>query len=84
MCEKHKKTCKHLNYIEHLLILDSKVACFVLISALGSFICTPVGITTSTVGLTVFAITARIKKFDSIITKKKQQHNKIVLNRLIY
>ena len=25
MSEKNKKTCKHSNYVEHLLILDSKI-----------------------------------------------------------
>ena len=79
MSEKYKKSCKYLNFLEHFLILDSKVACSVLISAFGSLVCAPVGITSSAVGLTVFAITGRIKRYESIITKKKQQHNKIVL-----
>ena len=34
MSEKHKKTCKYLNYVEHLLILALTVTICVSISAL--------------------------------------------------
>ena len=39
----------------------------------------PIGITSSTVGLTIYTIPAAIKKHKSTIRKKKKKHNKIVL-----
>ena len=42
-------------------------------------VCVPVSITSSAVGIKVCAITAGIKKYKSIIKKKKKKHNKIVL-----
>ena len=62
MSEKHQKTCKYLNYVEHLLILASAVTGCVSISAFASLFCFPVGITSSAVGLKICAITAGIKK----------------------
>ena len=43
--EKNKKTCKYLNYVEHLLILISTITSCVSISAFASLVCVPVGIT---------------------------------------
>ena len=39
----------------------------------------PIGVTSSAIGLKLFAITAGIKKYKSIIKKKKNKHDKIVL-----
>ena len=39
----------------------------------------PIGITSSAVGLKICAITAEIKKYKSIIKKKKKKHDKIAL-----
>ena len=39
----------------------------------------PVGITSSTVAIKIFAITVEIRKYKSIIKKKKKKHDKIVL-----
>ena len=39
----------------------------------------PIGITSSAVGLKICAITAGIKKFKSIINKKKKKHDRTVL-----
>ena len=83
MSEKCKKTCKYLNYVEHLLILVSTVTGFVLISAFPSLVCVAVGITTSTVGIKICRITAGIKKYKSILKKKKKKHDKTVLFRKI-
>ena len=69
MSEKYKKTCKYLNYVEHLLILVSTIICCVSISAFASLVCVPVGITSSAVGTKICAVTAGIKKYKSI--KKK-------------
>ena len=73
MSEKYQKTCKYLNYVEHLLILVSTVSGYVLISALASLVCVPVNITSSPVGIKACAVTARIKKYKSIKKKRKEK-----------
>ena len=57
MSENYNKTCKYLNYVEHLLILVSTVTDCVSISAFASSVCVPVCITSSPVGLNICAIT---------------------------
>ena len=76
MSEKYKKTCKYLNYTVHLLILVATVTGCVSISAFASLVCVPVGITSSAVGLKICAITAGIKKYKSVLKKKKKNHDK--------
>ena len=71
MSEEYKKTCKYLNYVEHLFILVSTVIGCVSISAFDLLVSVPVGITSSAVGIKTYAITARIKKYKSVIKKKK-------------
>ena len=44
-----------------------------------SLVAIPIGITCSAVALKVCAITAWIKKYKSVIKKKKKKHDKIVL-----
>ena len=58
--KKHKKVCTALNYIDHFLILVSTTT-----------VCVPIGITSSATGLQICAITAGIKKYESIIKKKE-------------
>ena len=78
MSEKYKKTCKYLNYVEHLLILASTVTSCVSISA--SLVCVPVGITSSVAGIKICEIIVGVKKYKSITKKKKKKkHSKIVL-----
>ena len=77
MNRKPKNVCTSLNYIEHFLILASTITGCLFISAFASFIGIPIGITSSATVLTFCAITAGIKKYNSII--KKKQHDKIVL-----
>ena len=77
--KKHKKACKYLNYIENLLILSSAVTACVSISAFASLIYVPVGITSSAIGIKICAITAGIKKYKSIIKKKKKKHDKMMV-----
>ena len=77
--KKHKKVCTTLNHIEHLLILDSAVTGCVSISAFASLFGIPGGIASSAVGLKICAITAVVKKYKSIIEKKKKKHDKIKL-----
>ena len=79
MSKKHKKVCTTLNYIEHFLILASAIAGCISISAFVSLLGIPIGITNSAIGLKICPITLGIKKFKSIIKKKKKKHDKIVL-----
>ena len=70
MSKKHKKVCSNLNYIEHFLIFASAVTGYVSIS---DFVCLfgiPSGIRTSAIGLKIYAITAGIKMFKSIIKER--------------
>ena len=79
MNENYKKTCTYLNYVEHWLILVSTVTGCVSISPFPSLVAIPLGITSSALGIKICAITAVIKKYKSIIKKKKKKHNKKVL-----
>ena len=79
MSEKCKKTCRYLNYVEHLLVLVSTATACVSISAFASLACVPVGVKSSVVWIKICAITAGVKKYKSIIKKKKKKHDKIVL-----
>ena len=69
--EKHKKVCTTLNYIKHFLILVSTIARCVLISSFASSVCILIGITSSAIELKICITTAWIKKYKSIIKKKK-------------
>ena len=80
MSRKHRKVCTILNYIEHFLILDSKISECISISAFASLPSIPIGITSSAVGLKLCAIATGSKKYKSIIKKKKKKHDKIVLS----
>ena len=62
-----------------MLILASTVPGCVSISAFPSLVCVPIGIASSAVGLKIFAVTAEIKKYKSIIKKKKKKYEEIVL-----
>ena len=77
--EKYKKTCKHLNNFDHLLVLVSTVTICVPIFAFTSLAAIPIGITSSTVGLKICTIAARIKNYKSSIKKKRKKHDKILL-----
>ena len=77
MSKKHRKVCRCLNYIDHLFIAISTIAECVSISVLVSLVGILIGITSSANGLKICAITTGIKKYESIINKKK--HDKIVL-----
>ena len=79
MSRKYKKLCTTLNYIEHFLILASTITGCISISAFASLLGIPIGITSSAIGLKICAITAGIKKYKSIIKKKKKKHDKIIL-----
>ena len=56
--KKHKKVCKVLNYIKHLLILVTAVTGCVSTSAFLFLYDNPIGIASSEVTLKIWAITA--------------------------
>ena len=68
-----------MNYVEHLLSIASAVSDYLSISAFASLVGLPVGIKSSAGGINICAITARIKKYKSILKKMKKKHDKIVL-----
>ena len=79
--EKYKRSCKYFhvrNYLEHVLILASTVTSCVSISGFTLLIAIPLGITSPVVRLKICSIITGVKKYKSIIQKKKK-HNKIVL-----
>ena len=57
-----------VEYIPNEIYLDL----FGSISAFASSVCIPIGITRSATGLKIYAITAGIKKYKSMIKKKKR------------
>ena len=79
MRKNHKTFCTTLKYIEHILILASSIAECISVSAFAYFTGIPIEITSSAIRLKICAIAAGIKKYKSIIKKKKKKHDKIVL-----
>ena len=79
MSRKLKKVCTTLNYIEHFLILASGITGCILISDFTSLLGIHVGIKSSAIELKICVIAAGIKKYKSIIKKKKKKLDKIVL-----
>ena len=75
MSRNDKKVCTTLNYIEHFLILASLITECILVSAFAFLLDIPIGIKSSA----IFWRAAGIKKYKSIINKKKKKHDKIVL-----
>ena len=74
MSKKHNNVCKAFNYIENFLILAAMVIGHVKISAFISFVGISAGIVRSAVGIKICAINAVIKKYKSIIKKKKEKN----------
>ena len=72
MSKKHKKVCRLLNYIDHSLIVISTITGYVSISDFTSLVGIHIGIASSTIGLKICVITAGIKRYKSIIKKKKK------------
>ena len=62
-----------------LLILASTITECISISAFASLIGIPIAIASSVIRLKICAVAARIKRYKSIIKKKKKNHDKIVL-----
>ena len=80
MSKKHQDVCGVLNYIVHLLFFVFIVTGCVSISTFASLVHIPMGIPSSARGLKVCVITRGIKKYKSIIQKKKNKNDKIVLS----
>ena len=79
MSKKSKKVFTALNYTVHLLVLASAVIGCVSISAFDFLVDIPISVESYAVKLKFCAITVEIKKYNSIIKKKRKKHNKIVL-----
>ena len=79
MKKKHKKVCRVLNYINHSLLVNPTITGCASIPAFASLAGKPVRITSYAIGLKICVITAEIKKYKSIIKKKKRKLDKIVL-----
>ena len=79
MSKRHKKACTTLNYVDYFLILGSTNTECVPISAFASLVGVPIVIMSFAIELKICRMTAAIQKYKSIIKKKKNKHNKIVL-----
>ena len=79
MNKKQKKVCTTLNCIENFLILGSVITACTSISAFASLLGIPIGITSSAIGLKLCVVAAGIKRFKSIIKKKKKKYDKMVM-----
>ena len=76
-CNKHKKVCTTLSYIEHFLILAFALTGCISVSTFLYSLGNPIEITSSETKLNVCEITAGIKKYKLI--NKKTKHDKILL-----
>ena len=76
MSKRYNYVCTALNYIEHLLTLASAVTKCISISPSTSLVGIPIGNTSYAGGLKICAITEAVKKYKSIIKKKKKKHDK--------
>ena len=81
LTKKHKKFCKALKHIEHLVILASTVTRCISISAMDSLVYIPVGNASLAVEINICAITSAIKKFILMIKRKKKKHDKILTSK---
>ena len=79
MSKKDKKLCTVLNYIKRLLISASNVTRCFSISHTASLLHIPAGNESSTAGMKIYAITAPVKRCNSLIKKMKKIHDRIVL-----
>ena len=68
---KQKNNCKTLNYIKHLLISVTAITVCIWISAFAYLPAIPIGITSFAIVLKIWAKTAGIKKYKSIMKKKE-------------
>ena len=84
MSKKYKKVCTTLSHIEHFVILASPITGCISVSAFASLLGLPIGITSSATELKTCAITAGIKRYKSIIKKKKNDKILLLANSKFY
>ena len=77
MSKNRKKVCATLNYNEYFFILASTITGCFSISAFASLIRILIGVISSAFRLKISAITIGIKKYKSII-KKKKKHDTLI------
>ena len=80
MIKTHKKFCTVLRYIKHLLTVAFAVTGCIFIFRFACLVDIRIGIRSSAVGWKIGEITTRIKKYNSLIQKKRKNHNKIVFS----
>ena len=76
--KKHGKGFTTLSYTEHFLILVSAIIGCLSIFAFAFLVGTSIGIASSAIKLKICVITTAVKKYQPIIKRKKQKHDKIV------
>ena len=76
MNEKYKKTCKYLNYVEHLLVLASSIIGCVSISTFVSLVCILLDIASYSGGVKSLQ---ELKQYKSSIEKKNKRCDKKVM-----
>ena len=79
MRKKNKNVCIVFNCIDYSPIVISTINGCVSISAFASLVGIPIGIASSTVGLSICVITAGMKKYKLIFKAKMKKQDKIVL-----
>ena len=75
----HSKICRVLNLVYHSLIAISTITGCVSIATFASLVGVPIRITSYSIGLKICVKTTVIKKYKSIIKKKKKKYDKIVM-----
>ena len=75
MCKKHKKKLQRSELYLPRIVISTISGC-VSISAFASLVSITIGITISGTELKICTISAGIKKYKSMIKKKKKQHDK--------
>ena len=71
MSRKRKKVCASLNHFKDFLFLASAITGCISISSFASLISSPIRVTDSIKGLKTCAIAAGIKRYKSIVKKRK-------------
>ena len=78
MSKEHENVYRVLSYIEHLFILISTVTWYISIAGAASLVDISMGVTTYAIGLKLCVILVGIKKYKTIIMKKKKKHDEIL------
>ena len=68
--KKKREVCTTLNFVERFFILAFVVIGCISISAFASSLDISIGITSFSMGLKIYSVTAVVKKYKSIIKKK--------------